>query len=444
MISLLFTCIRLMFFPLFLSFCTSQPLQYENLDTLIKSKATLMNEKQDLDEFISHASEKKLVLLGEASHGTHEYYAWRDSISRRLIAEHHFNFIAVEGDFASLYELNRYVKDLPGAALSAQEVLLTFNRWPEWMWGNTEILELAEWLRTFNDTLANEKKVGFYGIDVYDEWRSKESLLTFLKTNNTELYNTLFQFYECYFPYINNSWQYAEAVLRGLTSCAYKSEIALLYLKNNIEKMVNISKTDLFYLLQNAYVFHYAERFYIKSVRGEHSASWNARVMHMHKTVKRLFDLYGDKSKGIVWAHNTHIGDASYTDMRLHGQTNIGELSRNHFGDEQVFLVGFTTYKGSVQAGLSWGGKREVLPIQDAQKNSIEEILNRTGYSSYYVIFDSELRSHPELLQPMGNRAVGVVFHPQNERRQYVNTIVPLRYDAIIFFHETRALQPIR
>lgn len=171
-----------------------------------KQKPILLDGDESLDKLIEAASDKELVLLGEASHGTHEYYLWRDKISRRLIAELDFSFIAVEGDFASLYALNLYVKNGEGAAKSAKEVLLKLNRWPTWMWANEEVVELAEWLRTHNDKLPPNKKVGFYGMDVYDEWNSKKEVLDLLQSTNSNAYDYVKNQYACFDPHIGDSW----------------------------------------------------------------------------------------------------------------------------------------------------------------------------------------------------------------------------------------------
>ncbi len=432
----------LVLFFIFNSCASSEP--PANLDDLLKEKAIAFHKADDLDGLIHEASSTKLVLLGEASHGTHEYYAWRDSISRRLISEHNFNFIVVEGDFASLYALNKYVKNLPGAASSAKEVLLNLDRWPQWMWGNYEVLALAEWLRTYNEQLPEDERVGFYGMDVYDEWRSKEALLEFLFTAHPNLFEEAKKHYECFAPFDSDSWLYARYAGAGHVNCSQNTEDVLNMLYENKHMMRGISDEDFFYALQNAYVFRNAEKFYRKSAMGLSSASWNARAIHMFETTKRLLKLYGAKSKGIVWAHNTHIGDASYTDMQRANQVNIGQLARDYFGNNEVFLVGFTTYKGYVKAGENWGSDRSKMKIPKAVNNSLEERLNRTGLASFYLIFDETDRKHNEFSQQLGNRAVGVVYNPQFDARQFVPTIVPKRYDALLFFRNTKALKPLQ
>lgn len=406
-------------------------------------KAIPLKPESNLDPLIVTAGEKKLVLLGEASHGTHEYYLWRDKISRKLIESHDFNFIAVEGDFASLYQLNRYVKNMEGAESSARNVLLKLNRWPTWMWANEEVVALAEWLREHNDRLPNHKKVGFYGMDVYDEWESKAEVLALLK----DLDETIFQYvqsqYDCFHPHKGESWQYARAIKAGQKDCSEATKKVVDFIRDNRDKFHQLSNDTYFYLLQNAIVLHNAEEFYRESVASKSSVSWNSRVYHMHGTVNDLFALYGENSKGIVWAHNTHVGDASYTNMRNVGEKNIGQLSRELLGNENVFLIGFSSYKGKVMAGPSWGARMEKMTIPKAVSGSLEAELNKIDMDEFYILFDKEDRMEKNL-KVMGHRAVGVVYNPKGDRRQFVPTVVPLRYDAVIFFKETTALHTLR
>ncbi|MCG2431314.1 erythromycin esterase family protein [Aequorivita xiaoshiensis] len=405
-------------------------------------KAIKLDNASSLDPLIAAAWDKKLVLLGEASHGTHEYYIWRDKISRRLIEEHNFNFIAVEGDFASLYKLNQYVKNFEGAGKSAREVLMQLNRWPTWMWANEEVVALAEWLRQYNDSLPPNKKVGFYGMDVYDEWVSKEMVLETLKKIDESSYNYVKLQYNCFNPYKGDSWQYARAVKDGKPDCEAATERVVTYIRNNREILENLSDDEYFYLLQNAIVVHNAEEFYRESIAAKDAVSWNSRVFHMRETVGDLLALYGKNAKGVVWAHNTHIGDASFTSMRNTGEINIGQLKRENLGKDNVFLIGFSSYKGKVIAGSRWGARMEEMTIPRALRSSVEYKLKKTGLDAFYLIFDEEDRKE-ENLKVMGHRAIGVVYNPQFDRRQFVPTIIPLRYDALIFFNETTALQPL-
>lgn len=409
---------------------------------LTKQKAIPLRGDGSLDQLIAAAADKELVLLGEASHGTHEYYLWRDKISRRLISEQDFNFIAVEGDFASLYHLNLYVKNLDGAANSAKNVLLKLHRWPSWMWSNEEVVALAEWLRNYNDNLPQHKKVGFYGMDVYDEWNSKKVVLDVLKTVDQTVYDYVKDQYKCFNPHKGDSWSYAHAVNAGKEACTEATENVVDYIKSHRNRLSELSDDTYFYLLQNAIVVKNAEKFYREGVASKGPNSWNSRVHHMHGTVNDLLDLYGENSKGIVWAHNTHVGDAEYTSMRHAGQKNIGQLTREE-KDKAVFIIGFTSYEGEVMAGSSWGARMKEMTIPPAIPNSIEHELNNFDLDQFYLIFDEEDRRKKNL-KTMGNRAVGVVYNPRGDRRQFVPTVIPMRYDALFFFKKTTALQVLK
>lgn len=408
-----------------------------------EQRAIPLEGDASLDRLILTAAKKKLVLLGEASHGTHEYYLWRDKISRRLIAEQDFNFIAVEGDFASLYHLNQYVKNLDGAANSARDILSKLDKWPTWMWSNEEVVALAEWLRNHNDNLPQDKKVGFYGMDVYDEWKSKKVVLDLLKTTDQNAYKYAKKQYNCFNPHKGDSWRYANAVRAGKKDCRTATKNVVAYIRDNRDKLSELSDDNYFYLLQNALVVHNAEEFYRESVASRGSASWNSRAKHMHSTVNDLLKLYGENSKGIVWAHNTHIGDAKYTSMRNTGEKNIGQFTRKELGYDNVFLIGFTTYEGEVMAGSSWGAPMEKMTIPPAIPNSIEYKLNQIDYDSFHIIFDEEDRKEKHI-KALGNRAVGVVYNPKQDERQFVPTVIPLRYDALFFFKKTTALRVLK
>ncbi len=413
-----------------------------NLPDYFRKKAIELNQASCLDQLIESASSRKLILLGESTHGTHEFYTWRDTISRRLITEQGFNFIVVEGDFASLFEINRYIKNLPGAATSAEEAMSGLNRWPHWMWGNYEVLNMVKWLRSHNDQMPQDMKIGFYGMDVYDEWRSKEELLELAQITSPELYEKVMYQLKCFELYWGDSWAYAHDVRKTGRDCSGSTEELINLLLENQDKLNTISDYNFFSAIQNAHVVNNAEKFYRISASGNSVAAWNYRVNHMNNTILRLLDLYGHNSKGIVWAHNTHIGDAQFTEMRNFGQTNIGELTRNHFGNENIMLIGFTTYQGQVQAGTEWGTCMETMRVRNAPANSLEGVLHRTGIQSFYLIFDQNDKNHPDLIKPIGNRAIGVIYRPQYDQWQYVQTIVPMRYDALIFINRTNALRP--
>ena len=411
----------------------------------ISARARPLSSGDDLESMIDIAGERKLVLTGEASHGTREYYAWRDTISRRLIEDHSFNFIAVEGDWASLYELNRYVKGKPGAAPGASEVLKDLDRWPLWMWGNEEIVALAEWLRGYNDGLPAEERVGFYGMDVYDEFRSKDEVLAFFETHHTDLYDKASQYYDCFSPYGRDSWQYAQSVARGAgEECQDHAAAVFALFEEHRGHLKEVAGDAYYFAKQNARVVKNAEKFYRKSVTRQDASAWNSRAGHMNTTVNFLLDLYGEDARGIVWAHNTHIGDARFTEMQQFRQENIGQMARLEHGPENVFLIGFSTYQGEVKAGAQWEGAMQKMEVPPARPGSIEDIFESTGLDAFHLVFDDDDRTYDDFMEPRGNRAIGVVYDPRNDHRQnYVNTVVPLRYDAMLFFRETEALTPL-
>lgn len=415
-----------------------------SLVSYIESKATELNTSSELDEIINNAADKRLMLLGEASHGTHEYYTWRDSISRRLIKEEGFSFIAVEGDWASLYELNRYVKNLEDAPGSAKEILQNFERWPTWLWGNEEVLALIEWLREYNKNLDFDDKVGFYGMDVYDEWNSIYSLYNFLEKHDEELLENVKELYSCFEQYDGDTRQYAHSINRGASDCAEELKAVVDLIKKSRDNFEKLSDYEYFYGKQNAYVVKYAEKFYRYSVQSRGPESWNRRVDHMNQTVQRLLDLYGDDSQGIVWAHNTHVGDARATEMSNHGRVNIGQLSRETFGHDKVFITGFGTYTGTVKAGSGWESQMQKMEVPKAHEDSFEYTLNNVKYNNFVLVFDEDSRKHEEFNKPKGHRAIGVVYNPRREvPGNYVATILPQRYDAFIFFKNTKALNPL-
>jgi len=405
-----------------------------------------LEQADDLDELINAASRAKLILLGEASHGTLEFYTWRAEISKRLIVEHNYNFIAVEGDWASIYRLNAYVKNLPGAAGSAKEVLSAFDRWPEWMWGNETILELAEWLRAYNDQLSVDEKVGFYGKDVYGQWEAMDRLLEYASQNLSPAeYEKIKEASDCFARFNRDEWSYAREYAQNRYSCNDKlSAVAeMMEQKYKDADSHDAQKKMLFKQKQNALVLNHAEDFF-RLATYQDETSWNSRANHMWQTVQKLFDFYGAEAKGIVWAHNTHVGDARFTAMQDNNMENIGALSRNDWGESEVFIVGFGTCYGLVNAGFQWGTPMQIMEVPVAREGSIESLLCNLSEPDFYLVFDEIIRSMDSLQVFLPNRAIGVVYNPTNEAGNYVPTIFPRRYDAFVFIRETKALTPVK
>ena len=408
----------------------------------IREHSHLLSNKADLTPLFEKIGDARIVMVGEASHGTHEFYTWRSYISRRLIQEKNFNFIAVEGDWPDCYRINRYIKNYKDAGTDSKEVLSQFRRWPTWMWANWEILELTNWLKQYNSSIPLNKKIGFYGLDVYSLWESMEVIMQYLTKVDKKALETAKKAFECFEPYQKDEGRsYAKASQFVPEIC----EDEVLTLLKEIQQRLPRYDGDfenVFSTEQNALIAVNAEKYYRAMVNaGPHS--WNIRDGHMADTLERLLNFHGSGSKVIVWEHNTHVGDARATDMVDDGMYNIGELARLKHNDKGVFLVGFGTYSGSVIAGRSWGAPMKRLNVPPAKKGSWENLLHEAGKENKLLMMDdfmtdSFMESH------IGHRAIGVVYNPEYERLgNYVPSILPMRYDAFIFLNETKALHPL-
>jgi erythromycin esterase-like protein len=416
----------------------------EGLSQEIRNIARPLADAGDLDPLLDAIGDARYVLLGEASHGTSEYYSWRARLSQRLIREKGFSFLAVEGDWPDCYRVNRYVKGYRGAGESAREVLHAFDRWPTWMWANWEVVALAEWLKGHNQSLDEGRKVGFYGLDVYSLWESLHSLMSYLKRTDPEALAAAERAFRCFEPYGEDVQEYARATAFVPTSCE-DEVVGLLGELRGRSKLYENDPEAAFNAEQSALVVVGAERYYRAMVRGG-PESWNVRDHHMADTLDRLMVHHrarqGQRPKAIVWEHNTHIGDARATDMANAGMTNIGQLARERHEGEGVFLVGFGSYRGSVIAGRSWGAKMERMPVPEAREGSWEELLHgAVGKDGLLLLSGAE---GDALFEPRGHRAIGVVYNPAHERYgNYVTTILPERYDAFLYLDESQALHPL-
>ncbi|HEX6847786.1 MAG TPA: erythromycin esterase family protein [Chitinophagaceae bacterium] len=402
-----------------------------------------LGSKADLDPLFDRIGDARIVMLGEASHGTHEYYTWRASISKRLIEERGFNFIAVEGDWPDCYRLNRFIKGYNPAQKTAFNVLQNFNRWPTWMWANWEIVAFADWLRQHNTGLPVNKKVGFYGLDVYSLWESMESIMQYLQKTDIAALKVAEEAYQCFEPYRKEEGQsYARASMLVPELC--QNEVIGL-LREVRQKMPTYDSDheNVFNAEQNALVVVNAEKYYRAMVQGG-PHSWNVRDRHMTDTLDRLLKFHGKNAKAIVWEHNTHIGDSRATDMIDEGMYNIGELVRMEHQDKGVVLVGFGSFKGSMIAGKSWGAAMKKMELPEAKDQSLEYLFHKAGKQNKLLITEDIMNNDLFMENHIGHRAVGVVYNPAYEQYgNYVPTILPLRYDAFIFIDETKAMYPL-
>ena len=407
----------------------------------LQALARPLKSPADLDALLQLIGSSRYVLLGEATHGTSEFYTWRAEISRRLITEKGFSFIAVEGDWPDCYAVNRYVKS--GAGSSAEAVLHSFSRWPTWMWANRETVELVRWLREHNEKLPDARKAGFYGLDVYSLWESMHAVIEYLEARDPELAGAARRAYACFEPYQEDAHEYARATAIVPHSCEDEAVRALASLRTRSRELADDGVDAFFNAEQNALVAQNAELYYRTMVRGG-PGSWNVRDHHMVETLDRLMRHYGPAAKAIVWEHNTHIGDARFTDMARSGMVNVGQLVRQAHAEDGVVLVGFGTHRGTVIAGREWGAPMQLMKVPAAQEGSVEDSMSDAGVSDSVFLFQNPRAPIRSLMQFRGHRAIGVVYDPRAEHwGNYVPTILPRRYDAFLFIEETSGVRPL-
>lgn len=404
----------------------------------IVDKSIPLTELKELAPLIDKLKDKKVVMLGEASHGTREFYEWRRHISNELIQHHGFSFIAVEGDWPSCEGINRYIQG--DSSYDIIKVMNGFSRWPTWMWGNTEVMELMDDLRDWN--ASAEMPVGFHGLDVYSLYESLDEVLKRLQDLDPRLEERVKQFYACFEPYRHDERSYVQSLFHNPAGCEQQVTHALKEIL-----AARLSDGDsILDVEQNARIIRNAQKYYHAMVFQDED-SWNVRDQHMMETLNTLLNHYGPDAKGIVWAHNTHIGDYRATDMVVQGQINIGGLARQQFGPENTALIGFSTYRGEVIASHAWDGPIEIRAVPESPAATLEGALHaaypRVGHETFYLDCNKVAPGSP-LLEYVGHRAIGVVYHPDFEHRgNYVPTIPANRYDGMIFCNQTRALSPL-
>lgn len=409
-----------------------------------RSLARPLASSRDLDPLIDRIGDARYVLLGEATHGTSEFYTWRAAITKRLVVEKGFTIIGVEGDWPDCYTVNRYIKSRPDSGETVDAVLHAFERWPTWMWANREVEAFAEWLREYNRRRWESHKVGFFGLDVYSLWDSMHAVIDYLGRVDPAAVASARRAYNCFEPYAEDAQEYARATALVPITCEDEAVAVLAKLRAKAPSYREDGEENFFNAEQNALVARNAELYYRTMVRGG-PMSWNVRDNHMVETLDRLIAHHGPTSKVVVWEHNTHIGDARFTDMARHGMHSVGQLVRQLHGDEGVVLVGFGTHRGTVIAATEWGEPMQRMRVPPARSGSLEALLQSAGVGNCLLVFNDAANGGVNGLdEPIGHRAIGVVYDPDRERwGNYVPTIVPGRYDAFIYIEETRAVDPL-
>ncbi|NUP01584.1 MAG: erythromycin esterase family protein [Nonomuraea sp.] len=401
------------------------------MDDVTRSALPLSGE-QDLDPVLDRVGDAAYVLIGEASHGTHDFYTWRAALTRRLIAEKDFGFVAVEGDWPDTERVGRAVT---GDGEDPFDALYAYDRWPAFMWANEEVAEFCRWLRGWNAGLPPDERCGFHGLDVYSLWDSLRAVRRYAAAHLPDQVETVMEALYCFESYGHDPERYGLATRLVPESC----EDEVVDLLRAVERAAPADEGG-FAARQNAEVVAGAESYYRAMVRGG-PESWNIRDAHMADTLDRLAEFH--EAKGVVWAHNTHVGDARATDMAAAGMTNLGQLARERHGSDAV-LVGFGGYRGTVVAGSSWGARAHVMPVPPARTGSLESLLHESLAGERALFVTPEGRRPGWYDEPLPHRAIGVVYRPERERwGNYVPTVLGDRYDAFLWLDVTEALHPL-
>ena len=403
----------------------------------------LTGSSRDHDALVRRARGAGYVLLGEASHGTHEFYRERAQITKRLIEEERFTIVAVEADWPDAYRVNRFVRG-SGEDTTAEEALSDLHRFPAWMWRNTDVADFVTWLRSYNDGLPpGARKVGFYGLDLYAIYTAMEEVVGYLEEVEPDAARRARDRYSCFGHFGGDPHVYGREAERGRAESCERGAVAQLVELREMAAQAAMGSGCLdedrrFYAEMNARLVVDAERHY-RAVYGAGQEAWNLRDRHMTQTLEELVAHARRRegsAKAVVWEHNSHVGDARATDMRELGQLNVGQLMRERHGG-QAYLAGFTTYTGTVTAASQWGGQAERRHVRPALPASWEEVFHEQGVPAFMV--DAAALEGRAL-----QRAIGVVYRPETELvSHYLRATVGEQFDAVIHIDETHAVQPL-
>lgn len=416
----------------------------EGLVEALRRNAENLPDPDRADEFgayFDRFADARVVLLGEATHGTSEFYRARAAITRRMIERHGFSIIAVEADWPDAARIDDYVRhQAPRPRLGDP-----FVRFPTWMWRNAEVLAFADWLRDHNASLPEGERASFHGLDVYSLGESIHAVIAYLQAVAPERVAAARARYACLTPWQEDPAGYGRAVLHGGDAC---EDGAVAQLRELLDRRVALLQAPdgeaWFDAVQNARIVRAAERYYRAMYRGA-AESWNLRDRHMFGTLQALLAHRGDNAKAVVWAHNSHVGNAAATAMGWGGEFNIGELCRMAHGDEAM-LIGFGTDTGTVAAASDWGGAMEIKMVRPARRDSYEHAFRQTGLSRTLTDWRSSDRKHLAALlrEPLLERAIGVIYRPETElTSHYFRAVLAEQFDAWVWFEQTTAVTPL-
>ncbi len=410
----------------------------------IASIARSLHGEQDIDQLVELVADKRIVMIGEASHGTHEFYDFRAALSRRLIQHHGFAGVAVEGDWPDALRVDRYVRATVTDDEDPVAALDSFERFPRWLWRNEDVAAFVAWLRGHNSQHDEHERCGFYGLDLYSLHASMRAVIEYLDDNDHEAAARARERYACFDHVEGDPQQYGLQAHLGIgPKC--ETEVVAQLVEMQLRKLARSGRSPAgdawFHAVQQAHVVRNAEQYYRMMFAGR-SASWNLRDTHMADTLDLLASHLGAPAKLIVWAHNSHVGDARATEMGDDGQLTLGQIARQRHPD-QVALVGFTTHAGSVIAANDWEEPAERMRVRPALPGSWEELFHEVENPRFYVTADDMRRivgARAERLQ----RAIGVVYRPETERRShYLHARLAEEFDVVIHIDSTRGVEPL-
>jgi len=395
----------------------------------------------DLEPLLRRIGDARVVLLGEATHGTSEFYRMRERISRELIERKGFLLVAIEGDWPDAARVDHYVRhaEYPASEWTA------FARFPTWMWRNKEVREFVDWLRRRNAALEPAARVSFHGLDLYSLYNSIQSVLGYLDEVDPRAAQIARQRYGCLTPWQSDPATYGQAALSGsYRTCEREVVTMLLDLMEKRRAYAEHDGERFLDAMQNARLVANAERYYRVMYYGSR-ASWNLRDEHMFETLKTLLEFHGPSSKAIVWAHNSHVGDSAATEMGSRGEYNIGHLCRKEVGDT-AYSIGFGTHMGFVAAASDWDAPMEIKPVRPSLPESYERLCHDAASARFLL----PLRRSPReglvkaLSRPRLERAIGVIYRPSTElESHYFQAVLPQQFDEYIWFDQTRAITPL-
>ena len=420
------------------------------LRTTIRDAAhPITGNADDYDLLLELIGDAQVVLLGEASHGTHEFYRERARITSRLIEEEGFAAVAVEADWPDAYRVNRWVRGCSDDRDGVQ-ALGEFERFPRWMWRNRDVLEFIDRLQCHNAEQPENRRAGFYGLDLYSLYASMQEVIRFLEKVDPAAAERARYRYSCFDAFGEDTQAYGYAAEFGVTrSCEDQALQQLLEVQRGRAELAQsggrVPEDDLFYTEQNARLVRNAEEYYRTMFRGRVD-SWNLRDRHMSETLEALIRHLGRggrRARIVVWEHNSHIGDACATEMGRLGEWNVGQLTRERMGDEAM-LIGFTTYSGTVTAASDWDGPAERKRVRPALPESFEALFHTVGIPDFLLPLRGDSRMAEALAKPRLERAIGVIYRPETERAShYFEARLTDQFDAVIHIDQTSAVEPL-